>query len=45
MAVGKPEEGYHVRYVDGYDSWSPKAVFENAYREVVNNEVMFLVNK
>ena len=31
-------EGYHVRYTnpDGstYDSWSPKSVFEEAYREV-----------
>lgn len=31
-------EGYHVQYTnpDGstYDSWSPKDVFENAYREV-----------
>lgn len=31
-------EGYHVQYInpDGstYDSWSPKDMFENAYREV-----------
>ena len=27
------EEGYKVRYQDGYESWSPKAVFEEAYRE------------
>ena len=26
------EEGYRVRYQDGYESWSPKAVFEEAYR-------------
>lgn len=26
------EEGYRVRYPDGYASWSPKAVFEEAYR-------------
>lgn len=25
------DEGYHVRYEDGYDSWSPKDVFEKAY--------------
>ena len=25
------EEGYRVRYSDGYESWSPKAVFESAY--------------
>ena len=23
--------GYHIRYEDGYDSWSPKDVFEKAY--------------
>lgn len=27
------EEGYRVRYPDGYESWSPKDVFEEAYRE------------
>ena len=28
----EPEEpGYRVRYQDGYDSWSPKDVFERAY--------------
>lgn len=26
------EEGYRVRYQDGYESWSPKDVFEEAYR-------------
>ena len=25
------EQGYHVRYEDGYESWSPKDVFEKAY--------------
>src|SRR5574343_92395 len=25
------EQGYHVRYEDGYESWSPKNVFEAAY--------------
>ena len=28
--VGDP--GYKVRYEDGYESWSPKDVFEKAYR-------------
>ena len=27
-------EGYEVEYEDGYRSWSPKEVFEKAYREV-----------
>lgn len=26
------EEGYIVRYEDGYESWSPKDVFEKAYK-------------
>lgn len=26
------DEGYLVKYYDGYESWSPKAVFEEAYR-------------
>lgn len=26
------EPGYKVRYADGYESWSPKDVFEEAYR-------------
>lgn len=29
-------EGYLVKYPDGYESWSPKAVFEEAYRESEN---------
>lgn len=28
------DEGYFVKYEDGYTSWSPKAVFEKAYRPV-----------
>ncbi len=35
---GRSEEGYLVRYPDGYESWSPKATFENAYRELSNDE-------
>lgn len=26
------DDGYLVRYPDGYESWSPKAVFDAAYR-------------
>lgn len=26
--------GYKVKYPDGYVSWSPKDVFEEAYREL-----------
>lgn len=28
----KVEEGYKVVYEDGYESWSPKEVFEKAYK-------------
>ena len=31
------EEGYIVVYPDGYTSWSPKDVFENAYLKVTPN--------
>lgn len=27
----EPEQGYGVKYEDGYTSWSPKGVFEAAY--------------
>jgi len=30
--------GYNVTYPDGYFSWSPKDVFEEAYREVSSTE-------
>ena len=33
---GKP--GYTVRYEDGYESWSPKEVFERSYFRVSNIE-------
>jgi len=32
------ELGYAVLYPDGYRSWSPKAVFEEAYRGVSDGE-------
>lgn len=32
--VNVEENGYLVEYKDGYKSWSPKDVFEEAYREV-----------
>ena len=28
----KYAQGYHVRYKDGYESWSPAGPFEKAYR-------------
>ena len=32
LRPGEYEDGYKVRYPDGYESWSPKDVFEEAYR-------------
>lgn len=32
------EDGYHVQYEDGYDSWSPKDVFERCYRKTTHSE-------
>ena len=34
--------GYEVTYPDGYVSWSPKVVFENAYREITESEKRLL---
>lgn len=31
-------DGYTVIYPDGYESWSPKETFENAYRPVSDGE-------
>ncbi len=28
------EDGYFIRYPDGYESWCPAATFEKAYREL-----------
>jgi hypothetical protein len=30
----RDEEGYYIRYPDGYISWSPKEQFEKAYRNI-----------
>ena len=34
------EEGYFVKYQDGYESWSPKEVFEKAYFQVGDNNTV-----
>jgi hypothetical protein len=36
------KKGYKVIYPDGYVSWSPKEVFESAYREIGDNEIAFI---
>ena len=33
------DEGYLVEYSDGYESWSPKKQFEEAYREYNESEL------
>lgn len=35
------EDGYAVKYADGYISWSPKAQFEAAYRRIDDNCMSF----
>lgn len=41
----KGDPGYKVVYGGGYISWSPKAVFENAYREVTEEEMDLLLKE
>jgi hypothetical protein len=38
----KEEEGYCVTYPDNYISWSPKQVFETAYRKITKAEMKLL---
>ncbi len=35
------DEGYLVRYSDGYESWSPKKQFEDAYRNYDEKKATF----
>jgi hypothetical protein len=35
-------DGYKVKYPDGYESWSPKKTFEEAYREISKSEYLLL---
>ena len=35
------QDGYKVVYADGYTSWSPKAVFEEAYRSISDGAMTF----
>lgn len=35
---GENMSGYMVKYEDGYLSWSPKEVFDRAYRKISENE-------
>ena len=36
--IKEDRQGYKVIYPDGYISWSPKEVFETAYREITDGE-------
>lgn len=45
MIQAEPEtrdgaEGYKVVYPDGYESWSPKVVFEKAYMQIGDNNTI-----
>lgn len=35
------DEGYLVKYRDGYESWSPKEVFEESYSEYDETKLPF----
>ena len=37
-------DGYTVVYEDGYRSWSPKEVFERAYRRITDAEIDLIEN-
>lgn len=37
-----PRPGYRVVYPDGYISWSPKEVFEEAYRPISKKEKLLI---
>ena len=37
-----PRPGYKVVYPDGYTSWSPKEVFEEAYRPISGKEKLLI---
>lgn len=41
---GEDSPGYLVIYPDGYRSWSPKKVFEEAYRLVSSSEFDLINN-
>lgn len=36
------ESGYMVEYPDGYKSWSPSPTFEDAYREISDEEIQII---
>ena len=38
------DEGYLVKYPDGYESWSPKEIFEKAYTEFDGTGLMSTVD-
>ena len=42
LSGGVDREGYKVVYEDGYTSWSPKDVFEKAYKEVGDYKSLIL---
>lgn len=39
------QAGYRVVYPDGYTSWSPKTVFEQAYRPVTAEEARLVATQ
>jgi len=49
IILARPEtkdgrDGYAVVYEDGYRSWSPKEIFERAYRRITDAEIDLIEN-
>ncbi len=42
-SIDERAPGYKVVYEDGYESWSPKDVFERCYREVTDAEATLIL--
>ena len=42
---GQEVKGYKVVYEDGYTSWSPKDVFEKAYRKIKKFDFEYLASR
>lgn len=45
LSGGIDKEGYKVVYEDGYTSWSPKEVFEKAYKELGDISVVGIAKR
>jgi|GEM_PF-4637010 len=42
LSGGIDQDGYKVVYEDGYTSWSPKDVFEKAYKNIADGDKVLI---